>query len=101
MALRDVEKNILAVYDIASHKRLRLVARIAESYGLRVQKSVFEMHIKPSILARMHCMVNSVIDHGKDSVRYYLLCEEDWQKRLIFGRTTPVGENWKDNFILL
>ena len=34
------------VYDIASDKRLRRVARICEDYGFRMEKSVFECDLE-------------------------------------------------------
>lgn len=101
MALRDTEKNILAVYDVADPNRLRMVAKIAEAHGKRVQKSVFELHLRPTILAEMHRQVNRVIDSKRDSVRYYPLCVEDWQTRQVSGQAEFLPEDWKEDFIIL
>ncbi len=75
----------LAVYDIADPKRLRLVARIMEGFGVRVQKSVFECHLPPSALDRMLAAVAAVMDPQCDSLRVYPLMGDSRRKQIILG----------------
>ena len=48
-----MEKDYLAIYDIADGKRLHRVAAILEDYGSRVQKSVFELRLSDSARLEM------------------------------------------------
>ncbi|NLF18098.1 MAG: CRISPR-associated endonuclease Cas2 [Lentisphaerae bacterium] len=75
----------LAVYDIADPKRLRLVARIMESFGIRVQKSVFECHLPQSALKRMLSCVQGVMDAEVDSLRVYPLPANSRAQQIILG----------------
>jgi len=51
--------------------RLRKVAKLCEGYGIRVQKSVFEIVINDAQLVRFEHELYQVIDAGKDSIRMY------------------------------
>lgn len=78
--------NILVTYDInvttkAGEKRLRQVAKICENHGLRVQNSVFECLVYPAIWEEMRKQLETVIDHERDSLRYYYL-GSNWQRRV-------------------
>ena len=90
--------NILAVYDICDERRLSKVAKALKNYGERVQKSVFELHITITLLKALHSKLNSVIDIESDSVRYYLICVEDWQKREVIGKAEFVDEDWDKEY---
>ena len=65
---------LLCSYDIAdSPERLRKVAQICQNYGVRVQKSVFELDVSMSELIKMQAELQRVIDENCDSVRFYRL----------------------------
>lgn len=64
----------LAIYDIAHPRRLSKVAKILQDYGLRVQKSKFELDVSAHELAKLHQRILKVIDDGEDGVKYFLLC---------------------------
>ena len=70
--------ELLLAYDVATttpagQRRLRRVAKICEGFGVRVQKSVFELvldaHEVPVLLHRL----NRAIDHAEDNIRIYRL----------------------------
>lgn len=63
----------LVVYDIASPKRLRNVAKIMQGYGVRVQKSVFECDLGEADRARMLRDACKVMVEEEDQVRLYAL----------------------------
>lgn len=63
----------LVVYDIANPKRLRRVAKVMTRFGVRVQKSVFECNLKPSMVREMIDAVNGIIDSESDGIRVYPL----------------------------
>lgn len=69
---------ILVTYDVstetaAGRKRLRHVAKICVSYGIRVQNSVFECHVDASQLVKLKSELLKAIDKDHDSVRLYNL----------------------------
>jgi CRISPR-associated protein Cas2 len=77
---------VLITYDVntetdAGKKRLRKVAKQCENYGQRVQNSVFECLIDPALLKRLQNELEKLIDHDKDSLRYYYLGDE-WRNRV-------------------
>ena len=70
--------DLLLVYDVATatsagQRRLRRVAKIREGFGVRVQKSVFELvldgHEVPVLLHRL----NRAINPAEDNIRMYRL----------------------------
>lgn len=46
-------RRFLICYDIADPKRLRNAAKICESYGSRIQFSVFESSLSATMLAQL------------------------------------------------
>lgn len=69
---------ILITYDIntttpGGRKRLRLVAKICQNYGQRVQNSVFECKVDEGQFRLIKHQLNETIDHKKDSLRFYRL----------------------------
>lgn len=74
---------VLVTYDVNTgtdkgKRRLRLVAKLCENYGQRVQNSVFECLVDPAIWALFSKKLLSCIDPTCDSLRFYFL-----------------GSNWK------
>jgi CRISPR-associated protein Cas2 len=70
--------DLLLAYDVATDtkdgvRRLRRVAKICESFGVRVQNSVFDLVIEPSELEMLLHLLDDVIDQEKDGVRLYRL----------------------------
>jgi CRISPR-associated protein Cas2 len=69
-------RHILVTYDVrtderAGQRRLRKVAKICESYGQRVQKSVFECQIDDTTFEKFEHKLLSAIDREEDSLRIY------------------------------
>lgn len=58
---------------IGGSKRLRRVAKKCESYGLRVQNSVFECNIDAAQLAQLKHDLIKIINSSEDSLRFYNL----------------------------
>lgn len=77
---------VLITYDVSTEtesgkKRLRKVAKICTNYGQRVQNSVFECLLTPAQFVQIKSELSNVIDHKKDSLRFYLL-GKNWQRRV-------------------
>ena len=69
--------KFLICYDIADAKRQRHVARICESYGYRIQFSVFESSLSPTMLAKLKTELDAVINHSNDQVMFVNLGKDD------------------------
>ena len=70
--------DLLITYDVETatpqgQRRLRQVAKICESYGHRVQKSVFEVVCQEADKVRLIAQLHTVINPKQDSVRIYQL----------------------------
>lgn len=75
---------VLITYDINTttkegRKRLRTVAKICQNYGQRVQNSVFECKVDEGQFRLIKHQLFKVIDHEKDSLRFYRL-GKDYEK---------------------
>ena len=69
---------ILITYDVSTEtaegrSRLRRVAKTCESYGQRVQKSVFECTVNEITFHSMKSRLLGIIDESQDSIRFYKL----------------------------
>lgn len=60
----------LICYDIADAKRLRHTAKVCESYGTRLQFSVFESALDTTMLAQLRTELDNIIHHGEDQILF-------------------------------
>ena len=63
----------LLAYDISNPARLRAVARIAESHGVRMQYSLFLLRLTPPQRQQLLAELERVIHPSEDDVRLYPL----------------------------
>ena len=71
---------IIVTYDVstetaAGRKRLRRVAKVCESMGQRVQKSVFECTIDEMQFEQLERGLLAEIDETQDNLRFYRITE--------------------------
>ena len=65
----------LVCFDITDDRIRYRVVKALKSYGLRVQKSVFECsQLSEESFLKMKNRIEDLIDHAEDSVRYYHIC---------------------------
>ena len=69
---------VLVTYDVETmtsdgQRRLRQVARQCLNYGQRAQNSVFECSVSPAQFTELRLKLSDIIDHKKDSIRFYFL----------------------------
>ncbi|QOC94196.1 CRISPR-associated endonuclease Cas2 [Micromonospora craniellae] len=69
MSLDDVRRYLIA-YDISDDVRRTKVAKKLESYGDRVQYSVFIVDTRPAKFLRLRTQLTDMIDEGTDSVLF-------------------------------
>lgn len=77
---------VLVSYDVSfetadGKRRLRTIAKICESYGQRVQYSVFECVVDPAQWAQLRHRLLEAYDENVDSLRFYFL-GKNWQRRV-------------------
>ena len=77
---------VLITYDVetisaSGKRRLRKVAKQCLNFGQRVQNSVFECLVDPAQFAELKHRLETIIDHEKDSVRYYQL-GSNWRNKV-------------------
>lgn len=68
--------ELLVTYDVGTttpegERRLRRVAKICEGYGIRVQKSVFEVVCSPAQRLLLQARLSEAIAPDSDSIRMY------------------------------
>lgn len=73
------------LYDIFDLTRLRRISKIMESYGSRVQRSVFEVQGTTRLIETIRESVDAVLE-DPDSMVYIPLCEPDWEKVRRYGK---------------
>lgn len=71
---------VVVTYDVstetaAGRRRLRRVAKVCESMGQRVQKSVFECQVDEMQLERLERALLAEIDETADNLRFYRITE--------------------------
>ena len=76
---------VVVSYDVSKDdngaRRLRKVAKACESYGQRVQYSVFECLIEPRQWIELKHRLRLLIKDETDSLRFYFL-GSNWKKRV-------------------
>ncbi len=85
----------IAVYDIASEKRLPKMLKLCRAYLHHVQYSVFEGSLSDASLAELKHKAKKIMDTSEDSFIIYCLGNERWMTREIVG----VEKNSSSNFI--
>lgn len=80
-------QSIVVVYDIPNDKTRRIIGDILEGFGRRVNRSVFECHIK-SIKQRkiLELSLAKEIDVKNDSLRIYTVCANCMQSSTVLGK---------------
>jgi CRISPR-associated protein Cas2 len=70
--MSDKVHRYLVAYDVTSDARRTRVAKTLESYGDRLQYSVFLVDIKPARMMRLRAAITGQMDLGTDSL---LVCD--------------------------
>jgi len=84
-------KYILA-YDISNNQRRRRVTKLMESYGYRVQESVFEAFLSKADLKELRERLTNEINAKEDSIRIYALCGSCDRSVVILGNGDIIEE---------
>ena len=95
---------VLVSYDVstlnkAGQRRLRRVAKICESHGLRVQNSVFECLVDAAQWTRLRNLLLKTCKEEEDSLRFYFL-GNNWERRVEHHGTKETLNLEKDTLII-
>lgn len=66
------KKLVLVIYDIIDNRRRNEIVKLLEGYGIRVQKSAFEVLVYPGQYQKLLQRIYDIIS-GEDNVRTYRL----------------------------
>ena len=80
--MMDKKINILVIYDIVDDKRRNMLIKILNSYGVRVQKSAYEIMIDKICIKKLVSDVQKIIDLKLDNVRFYEVIENNYRIKL-------------------
>ena len=64
----------IIAYDIADSKRRLRVAKTLESWGYRIQESVFQLRLDTPTLARVRSRLAALISETDDVIHIYPIC---------------------------
>lgn len=83
--MSDEKRSYLVAYDINDDRRRNHVAKILQSYGERLQYSVFLLRIRPSKMLRVRDLIEIEIDDSSDFVvTCFLGKEEQCKENMLF-----------------
>ena len=84
----------LITYDIANDKKRTKLSDILETYGYRVNYSVFELEINKTKLKKLLSIIEEkeLIDKKHDSLRFYHICENCLPKSFELSNRADIFE---------
>ncbi|MCB1950314.1 CRISPR-associated endonuclease Cas2 [Nitrosomonas sp.] len=85
---------VVISYDIAHPKRLNRVAKVLETAGVRVQKSVFECGLTPDALIALRLRLRRLINPHEDHILITPVCGRcryhiQWQGKIPDASNAP------------
>jgi CRISPR-associated protein Cas2 len=94
---------VVVSYDVAQDqngkRRLRRIAKLCQSYGQRVQYSVFECVVDPAQWLKLKTKLEKEFNPTYDSLRYYKL-GSNFEKRIEHVGAKKIENIQKDPLIL-
>jgi CRISPR-associated protein Cas2 len=87
-----VALTYVIAYDISDDHRRARVAAILQSYGDRIQRSVFLATIDSGLLADARQRIDQIINPETDSVYVFRQCAACWDAAGIHGQATAHDE---------
>ncbi len=77
---------VIFAYDISSNRRRNKVAKLLETFGDRVNYSVFELFISEKQIHQLVSKLSKMIRHKTDKVLVYRICRKCTDKKIEIGR---------------
>ncbi len=86
-------------YDIADDRRRNRISKYLQSYGIRVQFSVFEMELSKEQSGIMKKGLKKLIEKKEDSIRVYQICADCRTKIESIG--VDKGHYYDEKFLII
>ena len=80
-------------YDIADNGRLQKVASVLLDYGVRVQKSVFEVRLHDQTLRYLKKRLEKILDPEEDGIKFFPLCESCLARKNTLGNVAHLQKS--------
>ena len=87
-----VKAGRIIAYDIADNKRRLRVAKTLESWGYRIQESVFQLRLDTATLARVRARLAALMSEGDDVVHIYPICSSCADRADILGAAIALDD---------
>ncbi len=92
------EKNVIVFYDISDNKIRNKIVRVLESYGIRMQKSVFQCEVNLRQFIQLKLKLSSIVEfNGGVSIVIIEVSNKD--KVYYLDGKKALQENTNDIFI--
>ena len=82
----------IVAYDISSNKRRTRVAKALQSWGYRIQESVFQLRLDAAGLNAMRARLAALINEAEDVVHIYPLCSTCAERAEILGAAVALDD---------
>ena len=82
----------IIAYDIADNKRRLRVAKTLESWGYRIQESVFQLRLDTTTLARVRSSLAALISDAEDVIHIYPICSSCADRADILGAAIALDD---------
>lgn len=87
--------RVIVSYDVETvtkegRARLRRVAKVCKSFGVRVQLSIFECSVGAKEIVLLRAGLLAIVDTKRDSLRIWHLSEDDARKTEHYGIRRPI-----------
>ena len=94
------EQRYVVCYDIPNDKRRLKISKLLDSYGDRVQFSIFEAVLTAPLFDKLIREITDLIIPDEDQVTVYALCGSCEKRRMDLGIKLPVLPGNEDVFIV-
>lgn len=85
--------RFVVCYDVTDDRRRRKIAKILDSYGDRVQESVFEMVLEEEAMEECRSRIENQIDQAEDCIAIYRLCRScERSRQYLYASDPRIGE---------
>ena len=82
----------IGAYDISSNRRRTRVAKALQSWGYRIQESVFQLRLDAAGLNAMRARLAALINEAEDVVHIYPLCSTCAERAEILGAAVALDD---------
>ena len=82
----------IVAYDISSNRRRTRVAKALQSWGYRIQESVFQLRLDAAGLNAMRARLAALINEAEDVVHIYPLCSTCAERAEILGAAVALDD---------